>query len=133
MSEEDVGGGILVAAAHLMLDLSMSEMRCDAATQTSGQSPENVVGSKVMSVLEEDERTAGDVMRTYIAELETRCRRFENTLQIFEEQKSDAETKCMDLQLMWVAYRDKSQGLERALKDPEKSASVKEEEGEAGA
>jgi len=128
LSEEDVGGGILVAAAHLMLDLSMSEMRCDAATQTSDQGPENVLGSKVMSVLEEDERTAGDVMRTYIAELETRCRRFENMLQMFEEEKSDAETKCMDLQLMCVAYREKIQGLERAVKEHEQSAGVKEKE-----
>ena len=49
-----------------------------------------------MSVLEEDEKTAGDLMHTYMrAELEKRCRGLESTLQMLEEEKSDAETKCM--------------------------------------
>ena len=47
-------------------------------------------------MLEEDEKTAGDMMHTYmLAELEKRCRGLERTLQMLEEEKSDAETKCM--------------------------------------
>ena len=129
---ESNGGTTLVAAANLILELSVNGNLCDAIVQTQPWDRLNCAecgggrcdlqqddedATQILQELLSSARSECENTKDRMADLERRYRGLETTMEWLASERDAADEKCTDLQLMCVAYREKVQLLEKTVSD----------------